>query len=153
MLYMLIAVLILIDQAVKYFVVASMYLGQSISVLPSVRLTYLTNTGMAFSLFQNANTFFIVLTILALGGISFWLYTGRTSLPRMLRTALALVFAGACGNLLDRMFRGAVVDFIDIGVRNWRWPAFNVADACITAGGVLLFIMLIKDTRDVSHSR
>ena len=59
MLYMLIAVLILIDQAVKYFVVASMYLGQSISVLPSVRLTYLTNTGMAFSLFQNANTFFI----------------------------------------------------------------------------------------------
>lgn len=153
MIYALIAGLVVLDQTVKYAVDASMFLGQSVPVIPSLRLTYLTNTGMAFSLFQNANAFFIGLTILALCVIAYWMHAGRATLPRMMRSALALVFAGATGNLIDRIFRGAVVDFVDIGVGNWRWPAFNVADACITIGGMLLFIMLIKDTRNVSNTR
>lgn len=151
--YLIVLILVAADQLTKYIVGSRMYVGQSIEVLPFFHLTYLTNTGIAFSMFQQANAVFTVVTILALIGIAAWHFKSRGPRPRFMTPALFLIFAGACGNVIDRIFRGAVVDFIDISIGSYHWPAFNVADSCISAGGVILFIILFRNDANVSHSR
>jgi signal peptidase II len=128
-----------------------MYVGQSIEILPFVHLTYMTNTGIAFSMFQRANTVFIGFTVLALIGMAVWFIRQKGFQRGFLSTAVLLIFSGACGNVIDRVFRGAVVDFIDVSIGSYHWPAFNVADSCISIGGVILCILLIR-TDNASHS-
>jgi signal peptidase II len=62
----------------------------------------------------------------------------------LMLTALSLILAGAVGNNLDRLVRGSVVDFLDLYARGWHWPAFNVADSCISIGAVLLVIVILR---------
>jgi signal peptidase II len=61
-----------------------------------------------------------------------------------MKLALSLILAGALGNLLDRVFRGYVIDFLDFYVSRWHWPFFNIADSCITIGGLLLLFFFLK---------
>ena len=115
----------------------------------AVRLTLVYNPGAAFGLYlgEHSRIIFTVLTLAALG-ILWRLY--RATLPGDGRRtlALALVCAGAIGNLLDRLrsSRG-VVDFIDIGATTWRWPTFNVADMAVTSGALLLALVLWREDR------
>ncbi len=118
------------------------------------RLTLVYNKGAAFGLHVGAYSrpIFAVLTIGALA-ILWRLY--RATAPADWRRvfALALVSAGAVGNLIDRVrsARG-VVDFIDIGTATWRWPTFNVADIAVTTGAVLLAIVLWREDRAAAHA-
>jgi signal peptidase II len=117
------------------------------------RLTLVYNKGAAFGLHVGAYSrpIFAVLTIGALA-ILWRLY--RATAPADWRRvfALALVSAGAVGNLIDRVrsARG-VVDFIDIGTATWRWPTFNVADIAVTTGAVLLAVVLWREDRAAAH--
>lgn len=115
----------------------------------TVRLTLVYNPGAAFGLHLGpySRIIFTVLTFVAL--VMLWRLYRTTPQGDSRRTlALALVCAGAVGNLLDRLrsSRG-VVDFIDIGTATWRWPTFNVADMAVTSGAILLAIVLWQEDR------
>ena len=114
-----------------------------------LRLTLVYNPGAAFGLNLGAQSrlIFTVLTIVALVILGrLFLATARGDVPRTL--ALALVCAGAVGNLLDRLRSGmGVVDFLDVGIGDARWPTFNVADMAVSVGAVLLAWVLWQEDR------
>ena len=113
------------------------------------RLTLVYNRGAAFGIHVGAYSrpIFAILTVGALT-ILWRLYRATAPGDRRRVLALALVSAGAVGNLIDRL-RSAkgVVDFIDIGSATWRWPTFNVADIAVTTGAVLLAVVLWREDR------
>ena len=144
------ALLILaLDQVTKGWIVAHMTLGQSRDLTswlaPIFRLTYITNTGVAFGLFQGLGDFFIVVdlvVVVALMIYNHWLPSGNW----LMRLSLGLQMGGALGNVADRIFRGAVVDFLDLNFWPLKsWPVGNVADVSIVAGVVLLGIMILLE--------
>ncbi|MFN0156562.1 MAG: signal peptidase II [Bacteroidota bacterium] len=122
------------------------------------RLTYIENPGMAFGIDIGGKLFFSLFSVLASAAILVYLYKARTE-PFGFRVALALILGGAMGNLIDRVFYGVFfneaalfygkvvdffdVDFVDISIGSYhmtRWPVFNIADAAVTVGVVLLLI-------------
>jgi len=131
--------------------------GSSIPILGDFfRLTYIENPGMAFGIDMGGKLFFSLFSLVASGAILLYLYHSRTA-GLGFRVALALILGGAVGNLIDRVFYGVlfgggplfygkVVDFFDLeffdvnvfGYAMSRWPVFNIADACVTIGVVLL---------------
>ena len=143
----IILVCTLFDQASKFLVYSQMQLGQTIPLLGDwLRLYYTLNEGAGFSILQGQRWFLVGLTIVILTLITIYCY----KLPReekWFRFLLAVFVGGALGNFIDRVFRGAVVDFIAVG----SFPVFNVADCCITVAAVLLCIYIIY--QEVQHKR
>jgi signal peptidase II len=137
------ALALVLDQASKLAVDGSMQLYQSIPLLPSFNLTYVHNTGAAFSFLSEAGGwqrwFFAALAAAISIGITFWL-TRLQKHETLLAVALSLVLGGAIGNLIDRLAYGYVIDFLDVYVGTWHWPAFNIADSAITIGVGLMLI-------------
>lgn len=135
---------LLLDQATKKLVVSLMALGDSVDVLGrTVRLTRTENTGAAFGLLRGRSVVFVVISAIAAVAIVAF----RREIARLRRSeqfAFALVLGGALGNLVDRVRRGgAVIDFIDVGIRDLRWPAFNAADSAIVIGVTLLAVRFL----------
>lgn len=136
---------VVLDQITKWFVHQYMYLHQSIPLIDGVlSLTYVRNSGAAFGLFADLPWAIRVplLVAVSVGALVVLVFILRSlqSHERALRVALAGVVGGAIGNLIDRVRFGEVVDFVDVYWRDYHWPAFNVADSCITVGiAVLLF--------------
>ncbi len=137
-------ILVAVDQAAKYLVRARFFPGETFSLTPFLHLTYLTNTGVAFSMFQGKNLLFAGLGLVAVAVFLLWYFRNRSSLTAAARTAFFLIIAGAVGNLIDRLVHGHVVDFIDVGIGRYHWPSFNVADSCITVGGVMIALTLLR---------
>jgi signal peptidase II len=95
-------------------------------------------------MFQNNNIFFIVLVSLVLIYVIFFLVKNNKDFTKLQINSFLLIISGGIGNLIDRIFRGAVVDFIDIGYKNvYRWPAFNIADSCVCVGVTLIIISIL----------
>jgi len=121
-----------------------------------VRLAYVRNNGAAMGLFPSTRGVLISVSSIA---IILLVILYRRTAPELLvrRGALAAILGGALGNLVDRVFYGGlVVDFIDIGIGSTRFYTFNVADMGVTLGGVILFLSLLRDTRQAapeSHER
>lgn len=138
-------VVLLLDQASKLAVRFSFEYGRPHRILGDfLRLTYVENPGMAFSIRFGNRTFFTIFAFLA--SMVILVYIIRTRHERLLlRTSLALIFGGALGNLLDRILYGKVVDFIDVGLHSMRWPIFNVADSAVTVGMVILAWLILFD--------
>ncbi len=134
---------ILADQATKMLVAKRMVLGQSLSVVGDFfHLTYIQNPGGAFGTLLGSSWFYLISSLVAIFLIVF--YFRRLSANRVWsRIALALILGGAMGNLVDRLRRGAVTDFLDFGVGDLRWPVFNLADAAVTVGIVLLLATVL----------
>ena len=133
------------DQASKVWIVQNFALYQSLPVIDGLfNLTYLTNNGAAFSILAGQpalwrQVFFVTAACAALVFIGIAPRSfGRQS--RVYSTALALIAGGAIGNLIDRIRLGYVVDFLDVYIGSYHWPAFNVADSAISIG-VTLFII------------
>ena len=136
------ALAILADQITKAYVVAHLDLHASwmpLDFLESIfRFTHVHNTGAAFGLFPEGGSFFLIIAVLV---SSFILYYYR-QLPAgawLVRLALGLQLGGALGNVIDRVHRGYVVDFMHLE----HWPVFNVADSCIVLGVVLLALEMV----------
>lgn len=139
--------LLIADQIAKYLVDSSVAYGSSVNVISYFdifNITNVRNTGVAFSFFQGRNLFFSVFTAAVLLFFCVWLYKNRNAVSRLQQYAFCLVISGGTGNLVDRIFRGAVVDFFDFGINSLRWPAFNVADSCICAGAFLIIMDLAR---------
>lgn len=135
---------IALDQLTKVLVLKLMTLGQSISVIPGViNLTYIQNRGAAFGMLSNHRWVFMVISIVAIGGIGAYLF-GFCKERISLQLGLAMIVGGGVGNMIDRIAYGYVVDMIDFCLFSfWKW-IFNVADAfvCIGAGFVVLALIL-----------
>lgn len=130
---------LLLDQVSKLAVLLFMQTGESISLLSDVvRLTFVRNSGAAFGLLSGNRIPFLFTTFLAIVALLFLVVRSRRTRAD-LSFYLVLVLAGAIGNMIDRLRFGEVIDFIDIGGKNVRWPVFNVADSAVTVG-VLLFL-------------
>jgi len=141
------AILLIFDQLTKYLVVKLVPYGAAIQIVAPFNffnVTHLNNTGAAFSFFQGANFLFVLLVLVFLIAVCVWLFKNRTKITVLQKYAFALVVAGGAGNLIDRVFRGSVVDFLDFGINNLRWPSFNIADSCITIAAVLIVVSLLK---------
>ena len=128
---------IALDQATKYVVKSNLDLYEAWPAEGFFRIAYRTNTGSAFGLFPGQTVTLIFLSLFAIGFLFYFYRTRAMSYP-LLRLAIGLQLGGAVGNLIDRLFLGAVVDFIDVG----PWPTFNVADSSIVVGIFLLAVML-----------
>ena len=136
----LIAVLvILLDQATKLWVFNAFVPGESIPVTPFCNLVLVFNPGAAFSFLADhtgwQRWFFTAIAL----GISGWILWQLRSLKAssLYALGLGLIMGGALGNLLDRLWLGMVIDFIDLHVAGWHWPAFNIADSAVCVGAVL----------------
>lgn len=137
------ALVIILDQASKQMVVATMHLYQSIAVTSFFNLTYVHNTGAAFSFLSDAGGwqrwFFSVLALTISIVLIVWLYRLKKN-ETLLAISLALILGGAFGNLIDRVLFGYVIDFLDVYYQSWHWPAFNVADSAISLGVMLMLL-------------
>ncbi len=125
------------DLATKALARSALDIGEPVPLLPFVQLTLSYNSGVGFGWFTAFHPIVVVMATAAIS-LLFLVWLWRTA-ARSDRMALALIVGGAAGNLVDRMMRGAVTDFIDLHGWGWHWPAFNVADASLTLG-VLLFL-------------
>jgi len=150
-----------LDQLTKWLVRQQISYGSEVSVIPGFfSLVHVSNTGAAFSLFTGNNIFFVCLAIAALAVVAFLLVRDgfeRSISRRMSRAtkiSFALLVAGISGNLTDRVFFGAVTDFLHFYVREYAWPSFNVADSCIcVAAGLLLFASFQRGGEDAKERR
>lgn len=131
-----------IDQAVKYAVMRTMQLHESIPIVTGFNWVYVLNPGAAFSFLADAGGwqryFFSVIAVVVSVVMLVVLWRGVASQLEAL--AYALLMAGALGNATDRVRIGAVVDYIDLYWRTWHWPAFNVADMCVSVAALLLIV-------------
>ena len=133
-----IVLLVILDQLVKYLVKTNIPLGGTVPFLPGILgLTHIHNTGAAFSMLSGARWFFVLLTV-AFVIFGMWaLLTGRLRHP-LGKWSWVLVLAGAIGNLIDRCLYGYVVDMFE--VQFMRFAIFNVADIFVVVGGILFCI-------------
>ena len=145
-----IGLLIILDQLVKWAVVSNIKLGEVKGFIPSIMsLTYLQNTGAAFSILENQQWLFTIITLLVIGGAiwyliknikgSFWLISGLT-----------LIIAGGLGNFIDRLRQGFVVDMFQFDFINFA--VFNVADTYLTFGVLIMLLVIIKEETNGSES-
>ena len=134
---------VVLDQVSKWAIDSSMQLYQSIPLVPYFNLTYLRNTGAAFSFLSEAGGwqrwFFAGLAIVISAVIGVWLARLKEH-ETVLAVALSLVLGGAIGNLIDRLAYGYVIDFLDVYYQTWHCPAFNIADSAITLGVILMLL-------------
>ena len=135
----LFAVLVVVlDQVTKYLTVAHIPLGTASPVIPGLfQLTYVQNTGMAFSMLEGGRWFFLVMTLAALGLMVLAVKKRWISHPLGL-WALAAIAGGAVGNLIDRIRLGYVIDMIEVTFM--KFAVFNVADCFVVCGAILLVI-------------
>jgi len=134
---------LVLDQGSKLLVDSTMQLYQSIPLLPFFKLTYVHNTGAAFSFLSEAGGwqrwFFAGLALVISVIIAVWL-SRLEKYETLLAVSLSLILGGAVGNLIDRLAYGYVIDFLDVYYGTWHWPAFNIADSAITLGVALMLL-------------
>ncbi len=133
------------DQLTKFIIRTQMTLGESSAVVP--KFLYITshrNNGAAWGILSGKMTFFYIITIIVLIAlIVFYIKEAKNNM--LMQIAISLLFSGALGNFIDRVSSGEVVDFIDTVIFGYDFPIFNIADASLTIGVVLLIIVLLKD--------
>ena len=151
---LLAAALVALDQLVKYLVVRNIPLGEHVPFLPHILdLTYLQNTGAAFSLFEE-HTWILTLISLAMSVLLAVALAKKFFRHPLGRVCLSLLLAGAVGNLIDRALQGYVVDMFHVLFMNFA--VFNVADICVVVGGIAaavyyLFFMDKLEPREKNH--
>jgi len=152
--YLVVLATVALDQATKAWILGHLRLGQSIPILPGCfDLTLILNPGAAFGLMAGLpagirQPLFVVIAIAAAGLIVFYRHRFLRDHP-LASAAMALILGGALGNLVDRLRYGMVVDFLDVYLGPYHWPAFNVADSAISVGvGLMLLDLLLEWRRE-----
>lgn len=134
------AVLVIIDQIIKYFVSVYLQPVGSVSVIDNLfSLTYVENKGVAFGMFSDMRWVFVALTSVLLAIIIFYMFRKRPK-GKFFYICAALIIGGGIGNLIDRIFYGYVIDYLSL---SFFPPVCNFADYCITAGTIMLVIYLL----------
>ena len=139
-----VSAIIFVDQYAKFLVVEQLNLFDRLILTSFLDFTRLHNTGAAFSMFASDSGWQRWPLVLISAGVGAtligWLVRNASKSPVLQNTAFAMIAGGAIGNLIDRLNQGYVVDFILLHIGQWHFPAFNVADSCITIGLILFLI-------------
>ncbi|MBN2056662.1 signal peptidase II [bacterium] len=150
--------IVILDQITKLMILGRVSVGSRITVIPGcLDITHVKNPGAAFGFmsrleFPGKRFLLVVLTLGAVLFMLYYLYQSNTR-NKMMAAGLTLVVAGALGNLIDRIFRDGVVDFILVYIQHLEWPSFNIADSAISAGILLLLldVLLHRDRAGADH--
>ena len=136
------AVLVVLDQISKYLVVLYLPKEEQIRVIPYLfNFTYVENKGAAWGMMANSRWIFIIVSAIAVAVLAvLLLYFAKSK--KVFVSSLVLIFAGGIGNMIDRIFNGYVVDFIQLDFFQ-KFPVFNVADSYVTVGGFMLIIYIL----------
>ena len=149
------AILVLADQVSKAIVVRTMSLYESVPVIENFfHFTYITNDGMAFGIdFPFGYFVFSVVSALLTIFLFWYLWSVRND-SLLIRLGLAMIIAGAVGNLIDRLMLGEVIDFLDFMIGNFHWYVFNLADSYVTVGMVLILTdsIFLEKKREKTHT-
>lgn len=133
MIFIIVTAILFFDQLSKFILTRCLAQNQSIPVIGGVfHLTLIHNRGAAFGILKNQVPLFVITSIFAV--ILIYLAIRKNSHRKLYSLALCLILAGALGNLIDRLFFGYVIDFLDFRI----WPVFNLADSAITIGAVII---------------
>lgn len=142
------SIAIALDQITKYLALYYINPYDFIKIFPFLHLVMVTNKGAAFGMFKNIGSgFFIAASIGAILFVIFLLIKGKENY-----LGLSLILGGAIGNLIDRLLYGRVVDFIDLSIGQYHWPAFNVADSSLTIGVTLILLTHLLKTIKTKYS-
>lgn len=145
--YSIAIVVILIDQLTKWLVVKNMELGERIPVLdPWFAILSHRNRGAAWGMLQGQMWIFYIVTVIVMIGVLYYFHKEAKDKP-LFGTSLMILLGGTVGNFIDRIFRGEVVDFVDvlIPIIRYDFPIFNIADAALTISVVMLIFVIIKE--------
>jgi signal peptidase II len=136
----IVIILILLDQLSKYFIVSNFNVYDELIIIKNFfKLEYVQNTGISFGLFSGGR---IIIILASLAVIGFMIYDLLHEESRIHNFSCILILSGAFGNLIDRVFRGYVVDFISFTIMNHKMGIFNLADICFVSG-IVLYILLM----------
>ena len=139
------ALVFIADQLSKFWLLKFLPLWGSYEVTSFFSIVHVRNTGVSFGMLKCLPSFVLILIpILVTIGFIYWSLNQRG-----IRLQAAAVIGGACGNLVDRICRGSVIDFLDFHISTFHWPAFNIADSAITIG----IAMLLWKSYEESHER
>jgi len=137
-LFLVAGLIVLLDQATKYIIRSNLAVGEiyrpDLWITQFARIVHWQNTGAAFGMFQSLGNVFMILSMVVSAAIIYY-YPQVPRQDRLIRLAMALLLGGAVGNLIDRLYQGYVTDFISLS----EFPVFNIADASISLGVVVLF--------------
>lgn len=154
----LVLVLLVADQLTKALIAQKIPFSNSKIVIPGFfNLTHIRNRGAIFGFFSQSDSqllqiLLMLATLVALTLVVYYFFMTPHA-ERLTKVSLSLILAGALGNLVDRVFRGYVIDFLDFYVKKWHWPSFNVADSCVTVGALLLvFVVFFRRRKKCSPS-
>ena len=150
-----ITICVFIDQISKFLVRLFLYNDRLDILGDFLRFTYIENSGIAFGI--DTSQYHLYITLLTIGAIFLLVYYLVNSAEKEDKLPLSFIIGGAIGNAIDRIFvlfpefgYIGVVDFIDIGINNYRWYIFNMADTFITIGIVIYFILQLKNNKNVA---
>jgi signal peptidase II len=136
-----------LDQWTKWLAESLLEPYRPLPVLPMLNMTLMYNEGAAFSFLADAGGWqrwlFAAFALVMTAVLVIWLLRLKNE-ERAMAMGLSLIAGGAVGNLIDRLMTGRVVDFIDVYVADWHWPAFNIADSAITCGICLLLLISFR---------
>ena len=143
-----IILIIAIDQFTKLLIVKSLEVGDSIKVISNaIYITSHRNQGAAWGILQGKMWLFYIVTVVVLV-ILFMFFKNEGYGQPVIQLGLSLLIAGSIGNFIDRLFRGEVVDFIDTYIFSYNFPIFNVADAALTIGVIVLIIVILFEGKE-----
>ena len=142
----------LLDQYTKWLVKTKLRLYQSKPIIEDFfHLTYVTNEGMAFGLSMPGGKSILLVLSIILTFFIIWFFWQERNSSKLIKLSLALILAGAFGNLTDRIIYGKVVDFLDFMIGDFHWYIFNIADSSVTIGMILFMIhSFIFENKNIS---
>ncbi len=146
-------VCIIIDQIIKVVITTNVEFAHSINVINNFfRITYLQNTGAAWSILSGNRILLIIVTIIALG-IIYYVFLKDKKIKNYESILLGLLLGGIIGNLIDRVRFGYVIDYLDFNLFSYHYPVFNFADICIVISIIILVIISLKEDKNGNNSR
>ena len=143
---------ILVDFFSKYMVSKLMTVNETINLIDNFfRITYVKNTGAAFSIFSNNTILVIIISVVIIGFLLFYIYKHKGN-NKLENVSYAFILGGAIGNLIDRLVYGYVIDFLDFEILSYDAPIFNLADTFIVIGVILFLINTLRSRYDGNSS-
>lgn len=143
---------ILVDFFSKYMVSKLMTVNETIDLIDNFfRITYVKNTGAAFSIFSNNTILVVIISVVIIGFLLFYIYKNKGN-NKLENVSYAFILGGAIGNLIDRLVYGYVIDFLDFEILSYDAPIFNLADTFIVIGVILFLINTLRSRYDGNSS-
>lgn len=144
---------IIIDQIIKVIITTNVEFAHSINVINNFfRITYLQNTGAAWSILSGNRIFLIMITLIALG-IIYYFFIKNKKLKNYESILYGILLGGILGNLIDRVRFGYVIDYLDFNIFSYHYPVFNFADICIVISIIIIAIISLKEDKNGNNSR